>query len=163
VIIRTDGTGERVLTTDALSSPSWSPDGRIAFRRASTGGIWTMRADGSELASLNTLVGDNLPTWSPDGSRLLLWSLTSDGREGFVVINADGSNRHDVAPAEGGAVAESPTWSPDGTWILFARHWVSTSDSPRGCALYQVPADGGTPLVVLPEKPSTECLGASWR
>ena len=163
VIVRTDGTDERVLLADVFGSPSWSRDGRIAFRRASTGGIWTVRADGSELTPLNTLPGDNLPMWSPDGSRLLLWNLTSDGREGFVVVNADGSNRHDVAPAEGGAVAEWPTWSPDGRWILFSRHWVSTSESMRGCALYKVPADGGTPLVVVPEQPQTECIGASWR
>ena len=163
VIIRPDGTGERVPLADVFGSPSWSRDGRIAFRRASTSGIWTVRADGSELTPLNTLPGDNLPTWSPDGSRLLLWSLTSEGREGFVVMNADGSNRHDVAPTEDGAVPESPTWSPDGRWILFARRWVWTSDSMRGCALYKVPADGGTPLVVLPEQPRTDCLGASWR
>ena len=163
VIIRADGTGERVLTADAFGSPSWSRDGRIAFRRATTGGIWTMRADGSELTRLNTLAGDNLPTWSPNGSRLLLWNLTSAGREGFVVVNADGSNRHDVAPAEAGAEVESPSWSPDSKWILFKRHWTSTSDAPRGCALYRVPADGGTPIVVLPEQPRTECEGASWR
>jgi TolB protein len=54
--------------------PSWSPDGtKIAFARAdlSTGGpydIYTMNADGSNVARLTTTSGrDTFPDWSPDG------------------------------------------------------------------------------------------------
>ena len=46
--VRTDGSHQRLLVRDA-ESPAWSPDGRrVAYMSASRGGIWVVRADGSD-------------------------------------------------------------------------------------------------------------------
>jgi TolB protein len=63
--IKIDGTGEKRLTSSAGddTDPTWSPDGtHIAFRSArGNGGIYTMKADGSEP---RFVVSGSEPGWS---------------------------------------------------------------------------------------------------
>jgi hypothetical protein len=93
------------------TAPDWSPNGaRIAFVKVTPCGgscaltdVWVMRADGSdahEVAKAAIHV-----SWSPDGSRLLLDSGTTD------VVGADGSGRAHVTP-ETGAHDATPDWQP---------------------------------------------------
>jgi Tol biopolymer transport system component len=82
--INVDGSGERNLTGDAVSSgPVWSPDGqKIAFtswRDASGlwgGSIYVMNADGSEQRRLTRMaqVNYSLPSWSPEGRKIVFVS-----------------------------------------------------------------------------------------
>ena len=87
-VVNVDGTNHRVLL-DAepayTTSPSWSPDGtHVAFSSNATGTnrIWTMKADGSELAQLSTL-GGLRPDWgvspvaSPPPARLDVTATTA--------------------------------------------------------------------------------------
>lgn len=67
-----DGSGVRVLTRVAGvdANPSWSPDGsRLVFRSDRSGftHIWTMAADGSDLAQVTTrdFTGGVDPDWRP--------------------------------------------------------------------------------------------------
>ncbi|NBC85490.1 MAG: hypothetical protein GVY25_04790, partial [Bacteroidetes bacterium] len=74
----TDVSGLYVLNLDTDStwlvvegsarSPDWRPDGeRLAF---STGNIYTVRPDGSDLRQVTDHGSAFFPSWSPDGKRL---------------------------------------------------------------------------------------------
>jgi TolB protein len=110
-------------------APAWSPDGaRIAFASDRAGvnnlEIYVMNVDRSGLTRLTFTAGDhdvlgdeNLPAWSPDGTRLLFAS-TRDQNEEIYVMNADGSGQTRLTTTPG-ADESRPAWSPDGTKLLF--------------------------------------------
>lgn len=108
-----DGT-EHVKLTDFVGFEfSWSPDGeRIAFGSDHEGfrGIYTMRADGSDLQRLSTgRSGDNCPEWSPCGTRILFASWR-DGDGEIYVMDADGANLQKLT--DNNSEDEFPSWQP---------------------------------------------------
>jgi Tol biopolymer transport system component len=136
--IRPDGSDLRNLTTGAGYEDdhgAWSPDGRqIAFvsDRRGTVSVWggvinelhVMNVDGSRVRPLG---GDGMewrgnhlgPEWSPDGSRIVFWTVTGFGIRLFeeawsYQINADGTNLIELGAYHYGG----PRWSPDGSQIL---------------------------------------------
>lgn len=130
-----------LLTPDLPSAVegNWSSDGqRIAF--AATSGpdniqVYTMRADGSDLALL-PVDQPNLnwyPKWSPEGEMLLfvtnrdsnfeIYKATLDGK---FMVNLTNHSHND----------QEPDWSPDGQKIVFV------SDREGGDGLYLMDADG---------------------
>jgi Tol biopolymer transport system component len=71
--------------------PCWSPDGsKIVF--SNDGTISVMNADGSGLTSLN--VPGAQPNWSPDGTKIVF----ATGGASVLIMNADGSEVHDLTP-----------------------------------------------------------------
>ncbi len=114
--IGTDGS-DPVRLEYTASPPAWSPDGNsIAFakKRGDRIVFYTMRPDGSDLrevfshtASDTSVLWVPAPSWSPDGSELLLWG---ENRVNVVRV-ADGASR--VLPGQGNFAA----WSPDGSRI----------------------------------------------
>ena len=92
VVVKADGSGQRVLATDQAFNPTWSPDGkRIAFhrivdeseyfqQRPCTMRVWVINADGSGERRLEPLVDGCVlpPIWSPDGTRLLSLLIVDD-------------------------------------------------------------------------------------
>ena len=141
-IANADGTNQLRLTNDPAqeSHPSFSPDGtRIVFvRKDPDDEIFVMNVDGSDVQrrTNNTMVADAGPECSPDGSRIAYFSANV-----IYVMNADGSNQHELVPGGGSVGAQ---WSPDARRVLFNRN-----DGPgAGSHPYAVNADG-TGLVNL--------------
>ncbi len=154
-----DGTDIQELTPELAGvihhPPQWAPDGqRLAFvayspyyrRVSSLPGLYTVRADGTELRRLSPAVRSPV-AWSPDGQRLA-FAQAVDGAVMLVTIAVDGSDLQPLVPIEGwrgwqqddghapGAWINSVAWSPDGTRILVSvndRHpaFIVELDSPH--------------------------------
>lgn len=112
--------------------------GAIAFRSNRTGNneIYVMNGDASELINLtNDPSDDDLPAWSPDGTRVV-FCTRRDGNYEIYVMNADGSGKTNLSqnPLEDC----SSSWSPDGTKIAFA------SDRDGNNEIYMMKADGSS-------------------
>jgi Tol biopolymer transport system component len=119
--------------------------GRIAYEI--DGDIWVMDVDGANRVRLtNTPESDFDPSLSPDGRQVVFRTSrgeygpdpTGVGTEGIFVINADGSDEHQLWPPDaqtpGGLF---PDWSPTGDRIAFSgltKDWKET--------LYTIRPDG---------------------
>jgi Tol biopolymer transport system component len=133
--------GQNAWNLVAALGVSRAPDNTLA--RASdrdTGGatfeIYTMNANGTGVTRLtNNSVNDGMPSWSPDGSKIVFDS-ERDGNSEIYVMNADGSNPTRLTNNPAGDF--DPTWSPDGQQIAF----VSERDFNR--EIYTMNADGSS-------------------
>ena len=77
-----------------------------------------MNADGSgqRRRMREAQVNYSLPSWSPDGRKILFVS-ERDGNFEVYVMNPDGSGRRNLTRHPGHDSA--PSWSPDGRKIVF--------------------------------------------
>jgi Tol biopolymer transport system component/DNA-binding winged helix-turn-helix (wHTH) protein len=118
-----DGTAQKNLTPGSDESDGaaiWSLDGNnIAFSRRieGKGQIFVMDAGGGNLKQVTHNSANNeLPTWSPDGSRLV-FQTEQDGNWEIYTISVDG----ELAQLTDNAADDlSPDWSPDGNRIAFS-------------------------------------------
>ena len=132
-IMNADGTGQRLLVSDAGRSdiqPSYSPDGEhIVFTRCLPNfercAIWIMRSDGTQrhlvipFLQTPTETSNFDPKVSPDGRRI---TFTRFGFNGIIaqvwVARIDGTHAHPLTAPR--LEAYVPAWSPDGSHIAFA-------------------------------------------
>jgi Tol biopolymer transport system component len=145
--------------------PDWSPDGtNIVFERIFQSGtnapptvadeIMRVNTDGSGLRQIGTcrgrcLVNDD-PQYSPDG-RQIVYTRLMHVRSGALVLgvwvmNADGSNPHQITQLSASARSEDhePAWSPNGKNVVFMR-LNDTAAPANHQALFVVASNGGTP------------------
>jgi TolB protein len=121
--------------------------------------IFTMNADGSNVKQLTNELGyDGGPFWSYDGKKivyraehprtpeeiadykdLLSKGLIRPGNLEIWVMNADGSNKHQVT--RNGAANFAPYWHPDGKRIVFASNMADPKNG-RDFDLYLINEDG---------------------
>jgi TolB protein len=121
--------------------------------------IYTMNSDGSNVKQLTNELGyDGGPFWSYDGKKivyraehpktpeeiadykdLLSKGLIRPGNLEIWVMNADGSNKHQVT--HNGAANFAPYWHPDGKRIIFASN-MADPKSGSDFDLYLINEDG---------------------
>lgn len=161
---RPDGS-ELKLLTDAPgynAEATITRDGKhIVFTSTRNGDldIYTMDADGTNVKQLTHELGyDGGPFWSYDGTKivyraqhpataeetadykeLLSKGLIRPGNLEIWVMNADGSNKHQVT--RNGAANFAPYWHPDGKRIIFASNQADPK-SGRDFDLYLIREDG---------------------
>jgi TolB protein len=153
-VMNSDGARNRRLTRmgDA-EEPAWSPDGsEIAFAHGGdivvldvrTGNLRRLREPGTD---------ESFPDWSPDGRKLAYERLDESGEYQVFVMNADGTDRHDLSPSQ--ATDGHPVWSQSGNVIAFV------SDRDGDPAIYTVDSDGNEqPLKVT--SPSLSDYAIDW-
>ena len=76
--------------------------------------MFLARPDGTITQLTHDPAGVSTNSWSPDGSRLLVYRFSPKGSEADV-LNLDGSR----GPRISTEVETQPRWSPDGKWIAF--------------------------------------------
>lgn len=102
-----------------VGQPAYGPDGRtVAFVRYARQAhrLYTMNADGTNARRI--LPFGASPAWSPDGSQLSFIRALPSHPGVLWVVNADGSEAHQVWRGAG-AVVRSHSWTTDGEAILF--------------------------------------------
>ena len=166
-VMDADGDDVQQLTPerDGRSSgqPTWSPDGRqIAYVHGASvdsgvpsrfGGLFVMKADGSDVRRLTQGHADTDPAWSPDGREIaftrgvkLGGSPTEANTDIYVTDLAGGASRRLTRTAH--LFEEAPAWSPDGSRIAFARLTFQTQfDGKEG--IYVMNRDGTGERLVL--------------
>ncbi len=132
-VMSADGSSlEKLTSWDGFvidQNPAWSPDGqKIAFASLQNGNydIWTMNADGSNLANVTNDENshDHYPAWSPDGMKLAFSQQNNaSGKWNIFTMNVDGSDL--VQLTDGSAKFRNPAWSPDGSKILYSSEFAS--------------------------------------
>jgi Tol biopolymer transport system component len=123
-----------------------SPDGQwIAFSRTGVQeDLFVTRLDGSQYRRLtDDAFRDRGPSWSPDGTRIAIYSDRSGAYEHWV-IRPDGSGLERLARMRQGGSLNFPVWSPDGKRIAAAV-------IPHGWTLFEV--SGGTAEADLMPQP----------
>lgn len=134
------------LSTEAPDY-SWSPDGqKLAF---GNGPLYVVNRDGT---GSRRLVASSTckPSWSPDGQSIVYlvdrWGCgergnnsADPGHEAVYRINADGSQRRQLASGSFGDAA----WSPDGSQIAFTDRCEVRHGFDWACSVSLLRADGG--------------------
>ena len=127
-----DGAGLVAVSGSPAHAAFPGLDGLIVFQSNGTdpGGhneIFTMNSGGGEVTQLtNSEWGNEMPSWSADGSKVVFVSR-HDTTSNIAVMNADGSGVTQL-DAPGTPVGLWPTFSPDGTKIALSSYSQVTND-----------------------------------
>ena len=162
--------GERSLlarlpgeNSDSISDIDWSPDGaRLAVLSASmsnsTGRLYVMDADGSNVRVLAESLDARGVAWSPDGARLAYGEAAPGSGEVRIWVEAlDGADPVQIGAVSFGGCTYAYkcglTWSPDGTEIGFGKAEGETS---------AFAADAPGPAEPLDDLTYQSWAGGSW-
>ena len=169
--IRSDGTGLEQLTDGSINSgfPSFSADGKkIVYRVFSEKelGLRILDLDSRKTQVLTTQL-DNLPGWSPDGTRIVftrrvdavnfdIFSIRPDG-SGLLQLTTSGANDgHAVWSADGREIM----WSTgaygfrdeaslyDRTFQQYGQNWIMNADGTNKRMLTDSPWEDSMPLFI---------------
>jgi hypothetical protein len=121
-VINLDGTGRTQLSTQGNTScnyPVYSPDGQKIVYYAFVFGdtrpydhVFTMNADGSGHANLTAdKNGGQMPSWSPDGSRIAFTSFQHRTYGDIYTMNVDGGGPVRLTQGTNGDGLD-PSWAP---------------------------------------------------
>jgi Tol biopolymer transport system component len=109
---------------------SVSPDGKklaCISLRSPNYGVWVMDEDGSNQNRLTwDGEGDRAPRFSPDGQKIVYWSLAAANQPDIWMIDVDGKNKVRLTSNLHRDVY--PSWSPDGSKIVFESNRAGNFD-----------------------------------
>lgn len=145
--------------------PNWSADGKYIATSlvanckspatACYFDIYVLDADGSHLNNLtktSEAKSEWVPSWSPDGQRIVFAS-DRDGDSEIYVMNKDGSNLKQLTDNDG--YDGMPRWSPDGMILTF-----DTDRDGGDWDIYIMNPDGSDPKPITSN--STNDFSPSW-
>jgi Tol biopolymer transport system component len=164
LLMNSDGSGRSILFGDpdrSALAPVWSPAGdRIATglgrffqetQGAATADIAVVNVDGTGVRVLTDGSANyGLPSWSPDG-RKLVYRVAGQDRNGLLII--DVASGVVTTLTTGAAHDNFPSWSPKGDRIAF------TSDRDGDYEIYTIRTDG-TGLLRLTHTPGNDAHNA---
>jgi Tol biopolymer transport system component len=133
-----------MIAAPAAQATFPGPNGRIAFVDFNSEQVYAVNPDGSALVQLtHTDPGraTDHPSWSADSEQLLFTLFRSnraDDHARIWIMDADGSNAHQVATDRPGFRDYGPKFTPDGTHIVFAR----CRPNDGVCAIWKMRSDG---------------------
>ena len=153
--------GQGADEEDARVSGSSGGNGQIVFRRyfdaeQTEGALFVMNPDGSHVRQITHPPEgwrDNVPAWSPGGTRIVFERFKSDGSTSRVMlVNPGSGDQRAVVPCAGErcVYAIDPYFSPDGRSLAYART-VAPPDRPDPpewqlySAIFVVGLDGSDP------------------
>jgi Tol biopolymer transport system component len=148
-VLNADGTETRLTNERDWITGSISPDGSQVVYASSNGGMYTVDTGGGEprlLIDSSDLIYYN-PTFSPDGTQIAFINGGGDHTHNVWVMNADGSNAHEIVSNEWTAPighVNGLAWSPTGDRIALA-----LIDGPNP-AIYMFAPDGSDFKLVIP-------------
>jgi Tol biopolymer transport system component len=118
--------------------------GQLLFLKAGTVGaeqvrnLWSASPDGTDQRQITSEPGGVLEySPAPDGSRIAYTTQEAGGATALWAINADGTGRTRLSPANDPSLYSTPAWSPAGDIILY----VLRSALGQGSASGTTPAD----------------------
>ena len=120
LVVNRDGTGMEELTPNLPNAgfPSWSADGKELVYRSFTLNERGLRIINLETKKTKVLTtgADNLPYWSPDGTRIL-FTREQEGNFDIYTVKPDGTDlkRLTTFPANDAHAV----WSGDGKYVLW--------------------------------------------
>ena len=135
--IKINGDSLKQLTSGEENSyfPSWNSDGTQIIFDYSSGLIWKMMDDGSNL--INICLCGRMPSWSPDGRKVTLQSYASAYEHPDIYI-MDSSGQNLIRITNNNNWDEYPRFSPNGQKIIFTQQ----HEANINYQLYTINTDG---------------------
>jgi Tol biopolymer transport system component len=143
-------TGESLRRVSDLGyQPAWSPDGKELAVVTETQGAPTSRSTHSQLWVVRVADGERrrvgaqdamAPSWSPDGSRIVLWGLRGESvqRDLWTIAADAGEEEAADSLVDDPPVDWAPVWAADGKWVYF------TSTRGGTFNIWRLPVDPGS-------------------
>jgi len=148
VVARTDGTDSHAIPIPCDGEqPAWSPSGDwIAFVCRDTSGVadvYLTHPDGSRFHSIThtSTVSEEHPSWSPDGTRLVVAFIVGGGGGGLAILPVSGIGTPTQITFDD--FDRSPEWAPSDEVIAYT-HGVGLGNRP----IYTITSAGDAPTPV---------------
>ena len=111
---------------------AFSPDGKsLAYVTFPEGILWRANRDGSDPVQLtDPPFYPRAPRWSPDGSQILFFDTSAEGRTQAFVISSQGGTSRPLDPQYKEPQGD-PNWSPDGSKVVYASQETGSETTIR--------------------------------
>jgi TolB protein len=152
--INPNNDAQTASTTVKAASGLGNANGLIAFSTnagSTTSGrhdVYITNPDGTGLTPItyDNLLDDQMPAWSPDGTKIVFTATGSLGGSGLWVMNGDGTGKTQLTSPNSSNNDVNACWSPDGTRIVFqASSNFLTVMNADGTQLKSLGTFGGSP------------------
>jgi len=136
------GTETEIPTTFWVSTPSFTPNGKILFEQEDNDSIAIMNTDGSgftQLTNPDHTYFDEYPGASPDGKTMVFarYPANDSGGEDIWIANIDGTNQKQLT-------TDGTSWDP-----MFVNNkivFLSARDNVGGLEVYSMNVDGSNQM-----------------